>query len=49
MPISLKNYITNNILLFLLKNTSADTKRLKFFIKIEKILTARSIIIKIYI
>jgi len=48
-PTPFENYIIKNIPLFLLKKISADIKRPNFFIEIERILTARSIIIKIYI
>jgi len=48
-PTSFENYIIKDILLFFLKRISADIKRLKILIEIERILIARSIIIKIYI
>jgi len=49
IPTSFEDHIIKNILLFFLKKISADIKRLKILIKIERILTAQSITIKIYI
>jgi len=48
-PTPFENHIIKNILLFFLKKTSADIKRLKILIEIERILITRSITIKIYI